>query len=407
MKKLIAYLFILVTPLMASVSSPFVSVAKNATPAVVFIQVENAPPQQVYGQDPNDMFNDEFFRRFFGGPPPGQGQTPQASQGSGFLVSEDGYIMTNYHVVKDAKTIKILMQNGTEREMSATLVGGDPQTDVAVLKLDDTDGQVFPYLNFGDSDDLQVGEWVVAIGTPFGLEASVTHGIVSAKGRQGLQITDLEDFIQTDASINPGNSGGPLLNLEGEVIGINTAILSRSGGYMGIGFAIPSHMAENIKTQIISTGAIKRGFLGVSLQPIDKDLSEAFGFDNTDGALVSDIVEGSPAAAAGLVQGDIIIEFNGKRVKSPASLRKEIMLLEPGTTIKLTINREGKTQKISITLGDQRESGKEPSEIAKKLGFSIENISSEMVSRYRLNPDEQGVIVSEVMQGSPSAKSRP
>lgn len=395
-------------------SNAFTNVAEKAIPAVVFIKVENAPAEfsgyghsQENSRDPHDLFSEEFFNRFFGSPynkqkaPP----PPQLSQGSGFVISGDGYVITNFHVVKDAKTITLSLQNGMDRELSATLVGGDPHTDVAVIKIDETDGKEFSYLSYGNSDEVKVGEWAIAIGNPFQLEASVTVGVISAKGRQNLQITDLEDFIQTDAAINPGNSGGPLLNLDGDVIGINTAIVSRSGGYMGIGFAIPSAIAETITKQIIESGEVTRGFLGVSLQPIDKDLAEAFNLDSTDGALVADVVKGSPAEKAGLKPGDIIIEFDQLHVKIPAKLRNEILLLKPNTDIILTVNRKGQYLKIPITLGSYDKERGSTSIISNQLGITVENLSQDTIRTYHLSTEDTGVVVTGVKPGSIGAKN--
>src|SRR3990167_4745273 len=222
------------------------------------------------------------------------------SDGSGFLIRSDGYIVTNYHVIKDATLITVALNDG--KEFEATVKGTDARTDLALIKIEGTD---FPFLTFGDSDHLKVGEWVVAAGNPFGLEGTITQGIVSAKGRQDLGIAAYEDFIQTDAVINPGNSGGPLLNVRGEVIGVNTAILSKSGGFMGVGLAIPSRMVEPIIEQMIQGGTVKRAYLGIVLQPVDKELGNALGLDKPEGILISDIVKESPADTAGLQQGDI------------------------------------------------------------------------------------------------------
>jgi len=391
-------------------SQAFVEISKNAIPAVVFIKVENGQPEydpRGGGQDPFDFFSDEFFNRFFGGPnnrqrtPP----PPQISQGSGFIVSTDGYIVTNYHIIRDAKNITVSLQNGMERELSASLVGADPQTDIAVVKIDETNGKQYSYLTFGNSDDVETGEWVLAIGNPFELEATVTHGIISAKGRQNLQITDYEDFIQTDAPINPGNSGGPLLNLNGEVIGINTAIVSKSGGNMGIGFAIPSNMAKNIKTQIIEKGTVTRGFLGVSLQPIDRDLAEAFNLNKTEGALVADVVTKSPADKAGIMQGDIILKLNENPVRSPTTLRNDVLLLKPGTLITLTINRKGEILNIPVTLESHSSQINSESEVSKQLGISVDNLNPDTIQKYRLSSEDSGVVIIDVQPGTIGAKA--
>ena len=320
----------------------FSSVAKQASPAVVFVKVEiNASDNQNFGvpegQSPTLPYNDEFLQRFFGFQGKPQQPQPQIGQGSGFIVSADGYIMTNAHVVKGADKIEVTLNDGEVK--IATLIGADPHTDVAIIKIDTKNS---PYLKLGDSESLEVGEWVVAIGSPFQLQASVTKGIVSAKGRQGLNITDLEDFIQTDAAINPGNSGGPLLDLDSNVIGINTAIVSRSGGYMGIGFAIPSNMAKNVMDQIIKKGSVTRGFLGVSLQPVDKEIAAGFNLSKVEGVLISGIEKGSPAEKAGLQQGDIILEYNDKPIKSLQTFRYDISLMNPESKVNLKIIRKGK-----------------------------------------------------------------
>ena len=392
------------TSVAKSLSRAFTLTAKKAIPSVVFIRVEGSYENDPYTEDPYGFFNDEFFNRFFGRPSRPQKAPQQISQGSGFLVSGDGYIMTNYHVVANAKQMTVVLQNGNNDEYTATLVGGDPQTDVAVIKIDHPEGKDFPYLDFGDSEEVEIGEWVVAVGNPFQLEASVTVGVISAKGRQNLKITELEDFIQTDAAINPGNSGGPLLDLDGNVIGINTAIVSRSGGYMGIGFAIPCNMAKNVYRQIVDKGSVTRGFLGVSLQPIDKDLAEALSMDKAEGALVADVVEDSPAAKAGIEQGDIILEVEGTPVKTPASIRNEVMLKEPGTVVKLKINRKGKTLYKKVTLGSYSKSSQNMTENAQLLGITVENLTPDNIKRYRLPKDEEGVVITEVKSGSMGSK---
>lgn len=390
-------------------SRAFIDVAKNATPAVVFIRAEVTPQFEQFGySDENDLFNEEFFNRFFGTPRRGGGRgrsSVQVSQGSGFIVSEDGYVVTNYHVVRDATKITICMSNGGERELPATLVGGDPSTDVALLKIDERSGIKYPFITFGNSAELEVGEWVVAIGSPFQLEATVTVGVVSAKGRQNLQITDLEDFIQTDAAINPGNSGGPLINLDGEVIGINTAIISPSGAYIGIGFAVPSQIASAIMSQVMKTGVVSRGYLGVSIQAIDKDLQEAFDLKNGDGALIAEVVKDSPAEKAGLKSGDVIESLDGKPIKSAAQLQNNIMLMEPGSQILLGVNRKGQKIKVAVTLGNHSKQYTQESSVADKLGFTVDNLTPEMSQRFKLSPNDQGVIISEVQPNSIAAKA--
>ena len=380
-------------------SHPFIDVAKSCTPAVVFIRAEGGID---YQQSP--LFNDDFFNHFFGGPPRRPSQ-PQVSQGSGFLISKEGHIMTNLHVVRGAKKLTVMLQDGSNREISATYIGGDSHTDIAIIKIDDEYGNHFPYLELGDSDSLEVGEWVVAIGNPFSLEASVSAGIISAKGRQGLQITDYEDFIQTDAAINPGNSGGPLIDLNKKVIGMNTAIVSQSGGYMGIGFAIPSNILINIKERLVQSGVVTRGFLGVSLQPIDADLAEAFQTKTTQGALVVEVVEDSPADKAGLKQGDIIMKMNGNTIKTPSQIRNDVVLLSPGTKITLTINREGKILQLPVTLGTYgANTFVSSTTTSRKLGFSVDNLTNQNIQQYTFSQDDKGVVIVSVEQGTSADK---
>ncbi len=386
-------------------SKAFTTVAKDSIPAVVFIKVESAGDLSDYFnqnpsyQDPFDLFQDDFFNRFFGSAPRNRDRKPpvRRSQGSGFFITADGYIMTNYHVVKDATKITVDLNPPYEKQLDATLVGGDPQTDIAILKVEGTN---FPSLPFGNSDEIEVGEWVIAVGNPFQLQASVTVGVVSAKGRNDLQITDLEDFIQTDAAINPGNSGGPLLNLDGEVIGMNTAILSPSGGYMGIGFAIPSTILKNVETQLIANGEVSRGSIGVMLQPIDQDLAEGLKLDKPEGALIAQVKKGSSADKAGLKQGDIIIKLNGIAVKSMNALRNEIMLMPPNTTIQLTINRQGKILTVPVTIGDNQNHDQASSTVAvKKLGIEVETLTPE-IAKQSGYADESGVIIKKVHSNS-------
>lgn len=388
-------------------SKAFTAVAKKSIPAVVFVKVQTNAPDQDENyfegyQNPYDFNADDFFHRFFGMPYRGQPQkpAPQLSQGSGFLVSADGYIMTNAHVVKGADKITAVLNDG--REIDATVVGSDSHTDIAILKIE---GKEFPFIKLGDSDEIDIGEWVIAIGSPFQLEASVTVGVVSAKGRQNLRITDFEDFIQTDAAINPGNSGGPLLNLKGDVIGINTAIVSRSGGYMGIGFAIPSNMAKNIMTQIIDKGSVTRGFLGVSLQPVDKDIADAFNLSKPEGALISEVIKDSPADKAGLKQGDILVEYNKIPIKSLQSFRNEISLMNPGTTIDLKVNRKGQILAISATLSTASDNIATGSNLIQKLGMEIDNLTPDLARQLGLTQKEEGVVITKIKPGSVAASA--
>lgn len=392
------------------IAKGFTSVASLATPAVVSIEVyAKVDNQAMYrrhpffdGQDDLfDFFNDDFFQHFFGRPfrdqrfqkpqehRKDQGESQPTGRGSGCIVSQDGYILTNNHVIKEASEIRVKLKEG--KEFEATVVGTDVASDIAVIKIDEKN---LPFLKMGDSDDLEIGEWVIAIGNPLGLQASVTAGIVSAKGRDNLNITDFGDLIQTDAAINPGNSGGPLLDLNGEVIGINTAIMSTSGGYMGIGFAVPSKIARHIMGQLINTGEVSRGFLGVTLQDLDTDLAKAFSLNDTDGALITETLPNSPAEHSGIQRGDIVLAVNGKKIKSASAMTQEIGLLQPGSTISITIFRKGKQQEITVAIADRSKALASSSEALEKLGIEVRDSES----------DTKGVLVSHVKPGSPAAR---
>ena len=318
-------------------STAFEDVADHVRPSVVSVSTRRGmqntvaaglAPQQPQANPFQESPFGDFFDHFFGpgGPQFGPGmQQPQEGLGSGFVVSKDGYILTNAHVVEGADEITV--RTNDERDLEAKLVGSDPQTDLAVLKVED--GKL-DALELGDSDSLRVGQWVVAAGTPFGLSSSITSGIVSATGRSNLRIADYENFIQTDAAINPGNSGGPLLDLEGKVVGINTAIFSRSGGYMGIGFAIPINMAKNVMNSLIADGKVTRGRLGAWIQDLDDDLAESFDYDSRNGVLIGDVDPESPAGKAGLQSGDIVLEYDGEPVTKADDLRMRVAGTKPG-----------------------------------------------------------------------------
>src|SRR6059058_4702437 len=320
----------------------FASVADAIKPAVININTvsRGAGPQ---GRTPfEEYFGEEFFRRFFGEVPE---RIPQRSLGSGVIVDATGIALTNAHVVEKATEIEVITLDGGKHK--AKVVGLDKKTDLAVLKLDDGKGQ-FKFARLGDSDRMQVGDWVIAVGSPFGLQATVTAGIVSAKARNIGQ-GPFDDFIQTDAAINPGNSGGPLVNMAGEVIGINTAIVA---GGSGIGFAIPSNMARKIYTEINSKGRVTRGWLGVSIQPLTAELAKSFNAKDTKGVLISDVIGESPAAKAGLKPGDILLEFDGKKVEAPADLQRTVGLAQPGQEAKMKVWRDQGEKTIDIKIGE-------------------------------------------------------
>ena len=384
-------------------TSPFITVAKRCIPCVVFIRNESTSTEEgtPFRGSPFDQFGDDLFQRFFGTTPNGPRAQPELRQGSGFFVSPDGYIMTNAHVVKGADKLTVVFEDG--RELDASLVGSDPHTDIAIIKVE---GRNFPYLELADSDKIEVGEEVAAIGSPFQLQATLTSGIISAKGRQNLHITAFEDFIQTDAAINPGNSGGPLVSLDCEVIGINTAIVTAGGGgYVGIGFAVPSNMARNVMTQLIDTGVVVRSFLGVALQPVDKDIADAFQLNNVEGALVSEVIKDSPADKAGIKQGDIILESNGVPIKSIGSFRNEISLMTPNTTLQLKINRKGSILVLPVVLETSSDTVAPTGGVVQKLGVEVEPLTPELRTQLGLAKGEEGIVVTKVKPGSPAAQA--
>jgi serine protease Do len=385
--------------LLEQTSQTFTKVAKKAMPATVYIKVL-VTPNGMERQLPPQL-GDEFFRRFFGTPfEPGQLE-PQVGAGSGFLISAEGHIVTNYHVIRDGASITVVLNDG--REFEAKVVGSDPRTDIAVLKIE---GDSFPYLKFGNSDKLEVGEWVIAVGNPFALESSLTVGVVSAKGRQDLGIAAYEDFIQTDAAINRGNSGGPLLDLKGNVVGVNTAIYSPNGsmtGNVGVSFSIPSRMVDQVVDQIIHGGHVTRSYLGVVLQAIDKELAEALDLKKQRGLLISDVIKGSPAAKAGLKQGDIILEYNGKKTKQPGKFRTEVGMMTPGTQLDLTILRKNKKGTFKIALEPLDDLQQATAEALQKLGIEVENLTPELATKLGYPAGMQGVVISKLRGGSPAA----
>ncbi|MEN6309699.1 MAG: Do family serine endopeptidase [Anaerohalosphaeraceae bacterium] len=383
-------------------SRAFTEVAKKAVPAVVAVQVEQTVSSDMegFGSSP---FDDEFFRRFFGPRFSPRNSEPQLrkGQGSGFIISSDGYILTNNHVVDSADKITVVLKDG--RKLEAKVIGTDPDSDVAVIKVE---GKDFPTIELGDSDAVEIGEWVIAVGNPFGLAETVTVGVVSAKGRQiGITEGGYEDFIQTDAAINPGNSGGPLLDLDGKAIGMNSAIISQSGGYMGIGLAVPINMAKAVKEQLISGGKVVRGYVGITMNPegLTPELAESFGYKGEGGVLVTEVLEESPAAKAGLKQGDIITQLNDKPVSGNDYFRNTVSLMAPGTKIKLTVFRDGKEKDITVEVASLSESkmSTKTSEIGTKLGLSVVPVDSDVARQLGAKGD-QGVVVAEVTPRSPA-----
>lgn len=373
----------------------FVPIAKRAKASVV--NVSSVKKSKQDGQSfQNPFFDDPFFRRFFGEeferrmPAPREFQ--QQGLGSGVIVTQDGYIITNNHVVEGADELNVSFPD--KRTFKAKVIGTDPKTDVAVIKIDAPN---LPALPWGDASQLEVGEMVLAVGNPFGLSQTVTMGIISAIGRANVGIVDYEDFIQTDAAINPGNSGGALVNLKGELIGINTAIFSRSGGYMGIGFAIPSTMAKSVMQSLIKHGKVIRGWLGVSIQDVTPDLAKEFGATENTGALVGDVMEDSPASKAKLERGDIITAYNGVSVRDSNHLRGLVAETSPGTTARLSVLRDKKPLDLTITIGElPKELAKASRDGSGKGEHALAGITVENARQSGRSKSSSGVVVTDI-----------
>jgi serine protease Do len=389
--------------LLGSLQNGFASVLKPALPAIVNIHTS----KMVKPHGNSQFFNDPFFRQFFGDQFGPQGKpTPQREQslGSGVIVTSDGTILTNNHVIDGASDIKVYLND--KRQYTAKLIGSDPMTDIAVLKIDASGLATLP---LGDSSKLQVGDVVLAIGEPFGLGGTATMGIVSATGRGGLGIENYEDFIQTDAAINPGNSGGAMIDLHGSLIGINTAILAgNGGGNQGIGFAIPINMARKVMDQIASHGKVVRGYMGVHIQDLTPDLAKQFGLSQASGVLISDVEPGKPADRAGIKKGDVILALNGETVDSANPLRLAISQTSPGSTIKLTIWRDGKTQDINVALAELPETAEkvgaaEEGTSSTLEGVSVQNLTPDTSEELQLPAGTHGVVVTSVDASSPAA----
>jgi serine protease Do len=383
----------------------FTQLVEQASPAVVNIsttRIINQKPASSQFNLPNqeqlpDIFKHFFERQFPQQKSPQPGQVPKAqSSGSGFLISEDGYILTNFHVIKDAD--KIIVALSDRREMEAELVGGDPRSDLALLKIEADD---LPYLTLADSDQLKAGEWVLAIGSPFGFDYSVTAGIVSAKGRS-LRSETYVPFIQTDVAINPGNSGGPLFNLDGEVVGINSQIYTRSGGFMGLSFAIPSNTAIAVVAQLRENGEVARGWLGVQIQEVSQDLAESFGLDKAAGALVAQVLDNSPALEAGLLAGDVITQVDGNEVVMSAQVAHFIGAIPPEQSVVIQVVRNGESIEIEVVIGHLPKitAGKlsaiEQGKYVQRIGLRVAALSSEKAQEWSIR---NGIDIIEVDAG--------
>ncbi len=400
---MLALLSIGFSPLYANSSSktfsqPFIEAAHLATPAVVAIKAElSKDARQDMSQSPEGI-PDDFWEQFFGAPFKEKRQRgPQYSYGSGFIISSDGYIVTNNHIVDKSKKITVVFDNA--QEYTAQLIGTDPNTDVALVKIEASN---LPVLTFADTTKLQVGEWVLAIGNPLGLTATVTSGVISALGRSELDITRVEEFIQTDAAINLGNSGGPLINLDGNVVGMNTAIVSNgSGGYMGICFAIPSNIIQHVTTQLKATGKVIRGYLGIAPQPVTPEIARALGLGTAKGALIAEVVPAGPAAEAGLLSGDVVLSLNGQPIDNAGSLRSTIALLAPGTHVDLVVRRGSDTLTISATVAEFPDNEQDMQHVGNTLGVEVQALTPDLARQVGTDATS-GVMISAVDPSSPA-----
>lgn len=378
-------------------NNAFVDIVASVEPAVVTVSTERVMTVQSSPFGNNDLFD------FFFGPRSGrQRQQPREQQyhqeglGSGTIVSADGNILTNNHVIAGADSIWVGLLDG--RQFKAKVIGADPQTDIAVIKIEANN---LPFMRIGNSDSLMVGQWVLAIGSPMSksLAHTVTQGIVSAKGRSNLDLAAYEDFIQTDAAINPGNSGGPLVNMDGQLVGVNTAIVSQSGGFQGIGFAVPSNMAVHIMNSLIKSGKVVRGWLGVSIQEINPTIAKAMNLKSNTGALVGDVVADGPAKKAGIEAGDIIIAVNGKKIKNTTTLRNMIASTAPGTTVTVSVMRGDETKEFDVTLGELPASmalGGPAATAEQALGFTVSNLTGDLAKKYGITDEVPGVVITAI-----------
>jgi len=380
----------------------FVELSKKLTPTVVNIRtVKNIKPDnRSRSQNQRDRFFEEFFGRFFDEIPQ-QRQRREQSLGTGFIVSPEGYILTNNHVVNNADEVMVKLSDG--RELKGEIKGVDEKLDLALIKING--GKTLPYAELGNSDALEVGEWVMAIGNPFGLAHTVTAGIVSAKGRV-IGSGPYDDFIQTDASINPGNSGGPLFNANGKVVGINTAIIAGGGG--GIGFAIPVNIAKATVTQLRESGQVTRGYLGVRFQLLTPELAKSFGLDSEKGALIANVEKDGPAEKAGLKAGDIIVEYDGKSINEGNELPRYVAVTPIGKRVKVVVFRDGKLKDLYVVITKLKDDGKQShsddssvSAENEKIGITVRELSQELAARLRIK-ETKGLVITEIRPGSPA-----
>jgi serine protease Do len=398
----------------AAAPASFAGIVKEKLPAVVGVISTMPVPEQAnagpFSQLPPGLQLPPGMGDLFGAPGGQRGpeRGPKQALGSGFIISDDGYIVTNNHVIAQASSIKVVLED--ERQFDATLVGTDPATDIALLKIESD--QPLPHVTWGDSDALEIGDWTVAIGNPFGLGGTVTAGILSARSRD-INEGPYDDFLQTDAAINRGNSGGPLFNTAGDVVGVNTAIVSPSGGSVGIGFAVPSAVAKRIVADLRNNGSVERGWLGVSIQPVSEDIADALGIDGTDGTLVASVTRDSPADKAGLKAGDVILKMNGVAVEGPRALSLAVADLAVGSDVPLTIRRDGKTEELSVRIGlhprqaalaSDNANGESAPDTA-QLGVAIAPLDASLRARLNLPEDLNGIAITQVAPDSAAAEA--
>ncbi len=395
------------TPTAAVITTPasgFTDVARQVTPAVVNITTvmtervsDGSPLPDELRDRMEEFFGKPFDPRRRGPQPPGEHRGPRRGQGSGVIISADGYVLTNNHVIDKAYEVRVTLPD--KREFKGKIIGADPKSDLAVVKIN---ASSLPAIPWGDASQLQVGEYVLAVGNPFGLNSTVTLGIVSAVGRGHMGITQYEDFIQTDAAINPGNSGGALVNTRGELVGINTAIFSQTGGYQGVGFAVSTTMAKPIYESLVKTGKVVRGYLGIGLQDLNQDLATSFSMKDSKGALVSDVKEDSPADQAGLKQGDVIIEYQGILIEDGVALQRMVTRTPVGSKVPVKVMRDGRARDLTVRVGEQPELEK----VAKKVesgehdyalaGLSVEDLNQNTARELGIKGKAQGVVVTSV-----------
>ena len=392
----------------------FAPIAKSVTPAVVNITATSHGERISGKKDQRQEWKDrmEEFGWPFGGPNgPRMPRNPfdrgphADGMGSGVIVSPDGHILTNNHVVEGARELTVTLPD--KREFKATVVGTDPKSDLAVIKIE---GKNLPTVSWGDSSKLQVGEYVLAVGNPFGLNSTVTLGIVSAVGRGKMGITQYEDFIQTDAAINPGNSGGALVNTKGELVGVNTAIFSQTGGYQGVGFAVSTAMAKPIYESLVKTGKVVRGYFGVSIQDINHDLAKSFGLTDQKGALVSDVKEDSPADKAGLKQGDVVIGYQNQPIEDSAALQRQVTRAAAGDKATIRVWRDGRERTLTVTIGEQPDEVKtaradSPSGESGLAGLAVQELDRDAILELGLKSGTKGVVVAEIEPDSPAERA--